>query len=134
MEIVGSNPIDRAMKLAHPTYQQLLKDVPNIKKYFTVELLNVPGEKHKLIKCIKHIFADAPLLMIMAGCHGEEPAQPLAFFKNYQRIAEAAETHRVNLVLYPLVNPWGFSRNKRLNRLGFWNSLICRARSFYTRP
>jgi len=82
----------------------------------------------------KTYFADAPLLMIMAGCHGEEPAPPLAFFKNYQRIAEAAETHRVNLVLYPLVNPWGFSRNKRLNRLGFWNSLICRARSFYTRP
>jgi len=104
------------MKLAHPTYQQLLKNVPKIQKYFTVELLDVPDEKFKLVKFIKKISPTAPTLMIMAGCHGEEPAPPLALFKNYQGIARAAEKYLVNLVIYPLVNPWGFSRNKRFNR------------------
>ena len=106
------------MKLAHPTYQQLLKNIPEIQKYFKVELLDVPDEKFKLVKFTKHISAKAPLLMLMAGCHGEEPAPPLAIFKNYQQIAKAAEKYRVNLVIYPLVNPWGFSRNKRFNREG----------------
>ncbi|MFH0940155.1 MAG: DUF2817 domain-containing protein, partial [Planctomycetota bacterium] len=115
---MGSNPIDRAMKLSHPTYQQLLKDVPKIQKHFTVELLNVPDEKFKLVKFTKHISAKAPTLVIMAGCHGEEPAPPLAIFKNYQHISKTAEKHRVNLIIYPLVNPWGFSRNKRFNHQG----------------
>ena len=59
-----------------------------------------------------------PLLMIMAGCHGEEPAPSLAIFKNYELFSEVAKKLKVNLVFYPLVNPWGFDRNKRLNRKG----------------
>ena len=54
----------------------------------------------------------------MAGCHGEEPAPPLAIFKNYKIISEIAKKQRVNLIIYPLVNPWGFDRNKRLNQNG----------------
>ena len=116
------------MNIAHPTYQQLLKGIPKIQKYFEIRFLNVPDEKFKLVKFTKHISVDSPTLMIMAGCHGEEPAPPLAIFKNYRQIAEAANKYRVNLVIYPLVNPWGFSRNKRFNR----DSLSCNTNWIHT--
>jgi hypothetical protein len=104
------------MKLDHPTYRQMLASVPEMEKYFMVAWLDVSGEKFKLVKFTKTVSAKAPLMVIMAGCHGEEPAPPLAFFKEYKRIAKAADQHGVNLVVYPLVNPWGFDRNERFNR------------------
>ncbi|MFA5942606.1 MAG: succinylglutamate desuccinylase/aspartoacylase family protein [Candidatus Paceibacterota bacterium] len=106
------------MKINHPTYQELLTEVPKIQRYFTVAWLEVPDEEFKLVTFAKHISDASPTLMIMAGCHGEEPAPPLALFKNYRLIAEAAEKYRVNVIIYPLVNPWGFSRDKRFNRQG----------------
>jgi hypothetical protein len=106
------------MSVRHSTYQQLLKSIPKIKRCFDVDFLALPHRRVKLAKFLKHVSAGRPLLMLMAGCHGEEPASPLAFFKNYKRISECAEKHRVNLVIYPLVNPWGFDRNKRRNREG----------------
>jgi hypothetical protein len=76
----------------------------------------LPNEKFELVGFSKNISEDYPLLIIMAGCHGEEPAPSLSIFKNYKIISEAAEKHHVNLVIYPLMNPWGFDRNKRRNR------------------
>lgn len=106
------------MKSIHPTYRQLLNNVSQIKRYFDVEFLTLPDEKFKLVRFAKNISINSPLLVLMAGCHGEEPAPPLAIFKNYKVISEAAKKHRVNIVIYPLVNPWGFDRNKRFNRKG----------------
>lgn len=56
--------------------------------------------------------------MLMAGCHGEEPAPVLSLFRSFPRIARLAARHGVNVVIYPLVNPWGFDRNHRYNRHG----------------
>jgi len=109
----------KSRKLSHLSYQQLLGNVPKIKHCFEVEFLTLPGDKFGLLRFSKDVVAGGPLLVIMAGCHGEEPAPPLAIFKNYKLIAEAGERCRVNLVIYPLVNPWGFDRNERLNRQGF---------------
>lgn len=106
------------VKATHPSYRQLLVAIPDIQRCFAVEFLAVPGEEFRLARFSTRVSADSPLLMIMAGCHGEEPAPPLAIFTRYRRIAKAAEKHRVNLVVYPLVNPWGFERNARLNREG----------------
>lgn len=44
----------------------------------------------------------------MAGCYGEEPAPSLAIFKDYKLFSETAKKYKVNLIIYPLVNPWGF--------------------------
>lgn len=106
------------MKTSHPSYQQLLNNIPKIKRYFNVDFLTLPNEKFKLVRFSKNISTDYPLLMIMAGCHGEEPAPSLSIFKNYKLISEIAKKRRVNLIIYPLVNPWGFDRNERLNHEG----------------
>src|SRR3989338_690272 len=106
------------MKSICPSYRQLLNNIPKIEHYFDVKFLTLPDEKFKLVRFSKNISVDSPLLMIMAGCHGEEPSPSLAIFKNYKLISETAEKHRVNLVIYPLVNPFGFNRNKRLNHKG----------------
>ena len=110
--------MNKNMKLFHPSYRQLLGNISKIKFYFDVEFLTLPNETFKLVRFSKNIFIDSPLLVIMAGCHGEEPMPSLSIFKNYKLISETAKKHRVNLVIYPLVNPWGFDRNKRLNRKG----------------
>lgn len=105
-------------KPVHLSYRQLLKDIRKIEREFEVSFLTVTGERFKLVKFTKIISSNFPLLMIMAGCHGEEPAPSLAIFENYELFSEVAKKSKVNLVFYPLVNPWGFDRNKRLNRKG----------------
>ncbi len=102
----------------HPQYRELLRARPQIEKYFLTSLLPVKGERFKLLKMESIVHADAPLLMLMAGCHGEEPASVLALFKRYKVLAESARRYGVSLVVYPLVNPWGFDRNYRYNRHG----------------
>lgn len=106
------------MKIFHPSCRQLLNNISKIKLYFDVEFLTLPNKTFKLVKFSKNIFINSPLLVIMAGCHGEEPMPSLAIFKNYKLISETAKKHRVNLVIYPIINPWGFDRDKRLNRKG----------------
>ena len=106
------------MILSHFPYHQLLKGIHKVENYFEVKFLAIPDEKFKLVRFAKITSSNFPLLMIMAGCHGEEPAPSLAIFKNYKLLSEVAKKSGVNLVLYPLVNPWGFDRNKRLNREG----------------
>lgn len=59
----------------------------------------------------------------MAGCHGEEPSPSIAIFKNFELFAKAAKKYHVDLVIYPLVNPYGFDRSKRFNRKGLSNCL-----------
>ena len=106
------------MKINHPTYQELLNNINDIKKYFKVDFFDVPAEDFKLVKFSNNLANNFPLIVIMAGCHGEEPASVLAIFKYYKSIAEFAKKQGVNLVIYPLVNPWGFDRNERFNSKG----------------
>ncbi|HOU75576.1 MAG TPA: hypothetical protein PK957_00440 [Candidatus Dojkabacteria bacterium] len=70
-----------------------------------------------------------PLLTILAGCHGEEPAPVLTIFNYYRDISYTLIEHNVNAVIYPLINPWGFDRNIRFNKEGLscnsnWTGLI----------
>ena len=102
----------------YPSYSQLLEKIGGVENFFNVEFLPVRGEKLKLLKFTRIASKKSPLLIIMAGCHGEEPAPVLSIFENYKVISQEAEKYKVNLLIYPLVNPWGFSRGKRMNRLG----------------
>jgi predicted deacylase len=102
--------------IKHFSYGQLLKKIPQIEKHFIVNFLSVKDRNFKLVKFSLNTLVKAPLLVIMAGCHGEEPASPLALFKYYKEIAHLAKKFRINLVIYPLVNPWGFDRNYRFNK------------------
>lgn len=101
----------------HQSYKKLLDEhLSKIKPFFDVNFLSTPNKKNPLVKFSKKISEDTPLLVLMAGCHGEEPAPTLSIFKNYKLISNTAKKYHVNLVIYPLVNPWGFDRNKRLNK------------------
>lgn len=97
-------------------YCQLLEKVPGINKYFKTSFLPVAGEDFKLLKLEKIVSSEYPLLIIMAGCHGEEPAPSLFLFRKYRLIAQKAVLAKVNLLIYPLVNPYGFDRYIRDNR------------------
>ena len=79
------------MKSIHPKYQELIKNIPEIKRYFDVKFLTLPNEKSKLVRFSRNDFIDNPLLILMAGCHGEEPAPSLAIFKDYKLISKAAK-------------------------------------------
>ena len=100
----------------HPLYNKLLENIPEIKNYFSVSFLSVPEEKFKLVKFEKIISSDYPLLIIMSGCHGEEPAPCLSIFKYYKLFSEVAEKSKINIIFYPIINPWGFDRNKRRDK------------------
>jgi hypothetical protein len=105
--------------IPHSSYKKLLQDIPRIEGGFEVSFLTVPTEKFLIVKFIKIFSSNFPLLVVTAGCHGDEPAPVLAIFKNYKLFLKAAKKSRVNLIFYPLVNPSGFDKNIRLNRKGF---------------
>lgn len=105
------------MNQPHLSYSQLLENIPEIKRFFKVAYLKVPNEDFPLLKLYKIFSPKHPLVILMAGCHGEEPAPTLTIFQNYQLILEKAKESRINVIIYPLINPWGFDRNKRNNRL-----------------
>ena len=53
-----------------------------------------------------------PALWILAGIHGEEPAPPNAVYRNRAKLDALAAAH-IPVVLFPLCNPVGYSRNWR---------------------
>ena len=53
---------------------------------------------------------------LSAGVHGDEPAGPLALLRWADENAD--ELRQVDLLLFPLLNPWGFENNIRLDSRG----------------
>lgn len=53
-----------------------------------------------------------PAVWLLAGVHGEEPAPPNAIMRNLDRVLALAQTG-VPVVLFPLCNPVGYSKNWR---------------------
>ncbi len=53
---------------------------------------------------------------LSAGVHGDEPAGPLALLRWAEAMAKALRG--VDLLLFPLLNPWGFEHNIRLDSRG----------------
>jgi len=99
-------------------YNQIIYNLSKIQKYFQISVVGSTKEGYKLLKFSNLPTTTNPLLIIMAGCHGEEPAPVLTIFNYYREIFEKAMELKVNLVIYPLINPWGFDRNKRFNKDG----------------
>lgn len=104
------------MKRLYPYCSDLLKEIKTIKKFFKISYFPVEKEKFSIIKLSSLKFNNKPLLVIMAGCHGEEPAPVIAIFKNYKIFKQMADKAKINLVIYPLINPWGFDNQKRFNK------------------
>lgn len=105
------------MKRSYPYYSDLLKKIKDIQKFFDVFYISLDGEKFSLLKFEFSKYKNRPLLVLMAGCHGEEPAPVLALFQNYKIFKKRADALKISLNIYPLVNPWGFDRNIRCNRI-----------------
>ena len=52
-------------------------------------------------------------LMIMSGFHGEEPAGPLCLMHYLHHVVGRALDLKVPLIIYPVVNPYGFDHVRR---------------------
>ena len=68
-----------------------------------------------------HIFSknsprEAPSIYFSAGIHGDEPASTEALLEWIARNAELAR--RLNLRIFPCLNPWGLVHNKRTSAEG----------------
>jgi len=68
-----------------------------------------------------HIFskkppADAPSVYFSAGIHGDEPASTEALLEWIERNSSLAR--RLNLRIFPCLNPWGLVHNKRTDAGG----------------
>ena len=98
------------------SYSNILKIVPKIKKYFKITSTNLGEGSYSLLKFSLVQFVSRPLLIIMAGVHGEEPAPTLAVFKYYSKFYKLAQKSKINLIIYPLVNSWGFDHIKRYTK------------------
>ena len=63
--------------------------------------------------------ATGPAIWIISGVHGEETAGPNALARSIERIAETGE--RQPVVLIPLANPQGYTRNWRYLNTPVWS-------------
>jgi hypothetical protein len=59
-----------------------------------------------------------PLVVIIAGQHGDEPAGPTAIFHHLDALLERSFALGVSMVVYPVVNPEGLWRGTRRNIKG----------------
>jgi len=98
---------------------------------FTKEFNSVLSNNDFILKTLGHINnlplyfletanynTENPSILIAAGFHGNEPAgvwASLWFAKNYHRMKLR---QHINISFLPLVNPTGFSNNKRKNSFG----------------
>ena len=54
------------MEITHPTYEQLLEKIPEIKNCFNVDFLAVPDEEFRLLRLSKLFFpnpSNCPILL-----------------------------------------------------------------------
>lgn len=58
-----------------------------------------------------------PGVLVFSGFHGEEPGAPLGLLECLRHPGTAALAARLNLGIVPVVNPDGFDRGTRYNRL-----------------
>lgn len=59
--------------------------------------------------------ADAPLLLVRAGVHGDETAGPIALARHLDGMLERAARLGVGMIVYPLGNPSGYQHGTRYN-------------------
>jgi hypothetical protein len=57
-------------------------------------------------------------LLVTAGFHGDEVAGPLTLLEHFPQIAAHARSRDVGLLVYPCLNPSGFTDGTRYNRSG----------------
>lgn len=97
--------------------QKLTSSLKNRKDTLTQKfpLSYEKGEFELLRISSKKISAKDKIMMITAGFHGDEKAGPLSILKYANKIIDYAHKKRVKIIIYPLVNPSGFEKNKRCN-------------------
>ena len=61
---------------------------------------------------VLHTKRKGPSIWLLAGIHGEEPAPPNAVYENIGKL-NAMAAQKIPIVLFPLCNPSGYSRNWR---------------------
>lgn len=99
-------------------YHQQLLEVASNRGFWMKVLGQVAGPKRKyeiwLIRTRKdnHLDTHDPKVLIVGGFHGEESAGPLGILKWMKECPDRVLSS-VDISIIPMVNPYGFARNKR---------------------
>jgi predicted deacylase len=98
----------------------VLEDFPD----FEWELLDEKSD-YPVIKIRSKSVRKNVDLVIASGVHGEEIAGPATIVQNLAEILQTARKDKIKLLIYPLVNAYGFEKKKRFNADGiscnsFW--------------
>jgi hypothetical protein len=94
------------------------KQMRKFSRYFTLALLPNTLE-YPVIKIFSRKIKKHADLVIVGGIHGDEPIGPLTIAHYLSRILKHALKTKINIIIYPLVNPYGIEKNKRFNQKKF---------------
>lgn len=73
-----------------------------------------PERSYPIVRLARRLpLVNRPTVCIAAGFHGEEPAGPIAIHKHIDEILQTVRVKKLNLILYPCANPWGYDRGIR---------------------
>jgi predicted deacylase len=98
----------------------VLEDFPDFKWELLDQKSDYPAIKIRSKSIRKNVD-----LVIASGVHGEETAGPITIVQNLAEILQTARKEKIKLLIYPLVNAYGFEKKKRFNADGiscnsFW--------------
>lgn len=90
------------------------------KKNLFLKIYGKVKERGKVYQLYKIIVDNNSLktLLITAGFHGEEYNGPISLLKMIDEIVDYSKKKKVNLLIYPCVNPSGFDLRQRYNASG----------------
>ena len=100
-------------------YEIYLNKAKNtLEKYSSNFELELLGQKleYPIIKIKSKKINKKIDLVVVSGIHGEEAAGPLAIIKYLPEILAEVKKRNIKLIIYPMVNFYGFERNKRFNK------------------
>jgi predicted deacylase len=101
------------------SYQKLVNEILNLRIPFRVEIIGYVsyGKQIYPLIAIRHITKNAKKnIVIYAGQHGDEFFSVHILIKWIQQF-DTKLFQNYNIFIYPIINPWGYEYNKRMNGL-----------------
>jgi len=96
-------------------YRELIRRFRNKKiKLFSYGKVKEKGKAYELFKIVADNHSQKTLL-ITSGFHGEEYNGPISLLEIIDEVIDYAKKKKVNLIIYPCVNPSGFDLRQRYN-------------------
>ena len=93
-------------------YDRLVDEYGWNKKLIYSQDVSIDGERYTFPSFVYFTKTSGPAIWLISGVHGEEPAGPNAIFESVDFLGKLSEKG-YSIVLIPLCNPSGYSRNWR---------------------